>query len=124
MENSGSPCLGIVKYFSNLHNRLMTQSGFTEEIIARVANDLTLPEDGWKRRQLERKLRELETEVPIYRRREAIGQPAKVRDRLGRLLPLCEKASPTGSKSFQESPEGSWQLRYYTGTPALAGCIR
>ena len=80
----------------------MTQSGFTEEIIARVANDLTLPEDGWKRRQLEKKLRELETEVPIYQRREATTQPAKVRDQLGRLLLLCEKASPTGSESFQE----------------------
>jgi len=80
----------------------MTQSGFTEEIIVQVANELSLPENGWKRRRLGRKLRQLETEVPIYQRRKAIKQPAKVRDRLVRLLSVCGKASPTGSESFEK----------------------
>lgn len=80
----------------------MTQSGYTEEFIARVANVLDLPKDGWKRRWLGRKLRELETDIPIYKRREAIRRPARVRDRFRSLEAVGGKASPAGSESFEK----------------------
>ncbi len=84
----------------------MTQSAFTAGIITQVANELglpeSLPENGWKRRWLGKKLRELEAEIPIYKRREAIRRPARVRDRFRDLEAACGKAPTARSESFEK----------------------